>query len=90
MFSFCTRPSGCRVYPDRAGGSIWVRVQTEDDAIGISVRDEGMSVFLLVLTQPRASGWARAWSTRFQSNWAANATARSNWRRLHAEYSAAV
>ena len=30
------------------------------------------SVFLLVLTQPRASGWARAWSTRFQSNWAAN------------------
>jgi hypothetical protein len=30
------------------------------------------SVFLLVLTQPRASGWAHAWSTRLQSNWAAN------------------
>jgi two-component sensor histidine kinase len=31
-------------YPDRAGGSIWVRVQTENDAIAISVRDEGVGL----------------------------------------------
>jgi len=36
--------AGKYAYPDRAGGSIWVRVQTEDDAIGISVRDEGVGL----------------------------------------------
>jgi len=33
--------AGKYAYRDRAGGSIWVRVQTEDDAIAISIRDEG-------------------------------------------------
>jgi two-component sensor histidine kinase len=36
--------AGKYAYPDRAGGSIWVRVQTEDDAIGISIRDEGVGL----------------------------------------------
>jgi two-component sensor histidine kinase len=36
--------AGKYAYPDRAGGSIWVQVQTEDDAIGISVRDEGVGL----------------------------------------------
>jgi two-component sensor histidine kinase len=31
-------------YPNRAGGSIWVQVQTENDAIAISVRDEGVGL----------------------------------------------
>ena len=33
--------AGKYAYPNRAGGLIWVRVQTEDDAIAISIRDEG-------------------------------------------------
>jgi two-component sensor histidine kinase len=36
--------AGKYAYPDRTGGSIWVRVQTEDDAIRISVRDEGVGL----------------------------------------------
>jgi two-component sensor histidine kinase len=36
--------AGKYAYPDRAGGWIWVRVQKEDDAIGISVRDEGVGL----------------------------------------------
>jgi len=36
--------AGKYAYPDRSGGSIWVRVQTENDAIGISVRDEGVGL----------------------------------------------
>jgi two-component sensor histidine kinase len=36
--------AGKYAYPDRAGGSIWVRVRTEDDAIAISVRDEGVGL----------------------------------------------
>ncbi|MFY9898902.1 MAG: histidine kinase dimerization/phosphoacceptor domain -containing protein [Xanthobacteraceae bacterium] len=36
--------AGKYAYPDRAGGSIWVRVQTENDAIAISVRDEGVGL----------------------------------------------
>jgi len=33
--------AGKYAYRDRAGGSIWARVQTEDNAIAISIRDEG-------------------------------------------------
>jgi two-component sensor histidine kinase len=33
--------AGKYAYPNRASGTIWVRVQTENDAIAISVRDEG-------------------------------------------------
>jgi len=36
--------AGKYAYPNRAGGSIWVRVQTENDAIAISVRDEGVGL----------------------------------------------
>src|SRR5215469_4266131 len=36
--------AGKYAYPNRAGGLIWVRVQTENDAIGISVRDEGVGL----------------------------------------------
>jgi two-component sensor histidine kinase len=36
--------AGKYAYPDRAGGLIWVRVQTESDAIAISVRDEGVGL----------------------------------------------
>jgi two-component sensor histidine kinase len=36
--------AGKYAYRDRAGGSIWVRVQTEDDAIAISISDEGVGL----------------------------------------------
>ena len=36
--------AGKYAYPDRAGGLIWVRVQTENDAIAISVGDEGVGL----------------------------------------------
>jgi two-component sensor histidine kinase len=36
--------AGKYAYPDRAGGSIWVRVQTENEEIAISVRDEGVGL----------------------------------------------
>jgi two-component sensor histidine kinase len=37
--------AGKYAYPDRAaGGLIWVRVQTEDDAIAISIGDEGVGL----------------------------------------------
>src|SRR5262249_44103774 len=36
--------AGKYAYPDRTGGSIWVRVQTENEAIAISVRDEGVGL----------------------------------------------
>src|SRR5262245_37939128 len=36
--------AGKYAYPDRPGGSIWVRVQTENEAIAISVRDEGVGL----------------------------------------------
>jgi two-component sensor histidine kinase len=36
--------AGKYAYPDRAGGSIWVRVQPVNEAIAISVRDEGVGL----------------------------------------------
>jgi two-component sensor histidine kinase len=36
--------AGKYAYPDRASGLIWVRVQTENEAIAISVRDEGFGL----------------------------------------------
>jgi two-component sensor histidine kinase len=36
--------AGKHAYPDRAGGSIWVRVQPVNEAIAISVRDEGVGL----------------------------------------------
>ena len=36
--------AGKYAYPDRAGGLIWVRVQTENEAIAISVGDEGVGL----------------------------------------------
>jgi two-component sensor histidine kinase len=36
--------AGKYAYPNRAGGLIWVRVQTENAAIAISVRDEGVGL----------------------------------------------
>jgi two-component sensor histidine kinase len=36
--------AGKYAYPDRAGGSIWVRVQTDKEAVAISVRDEGVGL----------------------------------------------
>ena len=36
--------AGKYAYPDRAGGSIWVRVQTENDALAISIGDEGVGL----------------------------------------------
>jgi two-component sensor histidine kinase len=36
--------AGKYAYPNRASGTIWVRVQTENDAIAISVRDEGVGL----------------------------------------------
>jgi two-component sensor histidine kinase len=36
--------AGKYAYRDRAGGLIWVRVQTENQAIAISVRDEGVGL----------------------------------------------
>jgi two-component sensor histidine kinase len=36
--------AGKYAYPNRAGGLIWVRVQTENNAIAISVRDEGVGL----------------------------------------------
>ena len=36
--------AGKYAYPSLAGGLIWVRVQTENDAIAISVRDEGVGL----------------------------------------------
>ena len=36
--------AGKYAYPNRAGGLIWVRVQTENEAIAISVRDEGFGL----------------------------------------------
>jgi two-component sensor histidine kinase len=65
--------AGKYAYPERAGGSIWVRVslQADKEAITISVHDEGVG--LPPGFDPAASSaLARGWSTRFQSNWAAN------------------
>jgi two-component sensor histidine kinase len=36
--------AGKYAYPNRAGGLIWVRAQTENEAIAISVRDEGVGL----------------------------------------------
>jgi two-component sensor histidine kinase len=36
--------AGKYAYPNRAGGLIWVRLQTENEAIAISVRDEGVGL----------------------------------------------
>jgi two-component sensor histidine kinase len=36
--------AGKYAYPDPAGGSIWVWVQTEKEAVAISVRDEGVGL----------------------------------------------
>src|SRR5215471_206279 len=36
--------AGKYAYPDPADGSIWVRVQTENEVIAISVRDEGVGL----------------------------------------------
>ena len=36
--------AGKYAYPDRASGLIWVRVQTENEAIAISGRDEGFGL----------------------------------------------
>ena len=36
--------AGKYAYPDRAGGSIWVRVGTENESVAISVWDEGVGL----------------------------------------------
>jgi len=36
--------AGKYAYPNRAGGSIWVRVETENESVAISVRDEGVGL----------------------------------------------
>jgi two-component sensor histidine kinase len=36
--------AGKYAYPDRAGGLVWVRVQTENESIAISICDEGVGL----------------------------------------------
>jgi two-component sensor histidine kinase len=36
--------AGKYAYPNRAGGSIWVRVEPENESVAISVRDEGVGL----------------------------------------------